>query len=135
MYIRIFKIAICLMFFAMWMALCFFKYRKWHRRRKNCTKELQVKVVDVKEKKAARGGMLYKPVFEPVGSPEYPVIDSAFYSNMVSFEIGDKVELLINPDNAKEFLYKDNSLNKGILADILCCCLPMICVIGYLLMR
>ncbi len=115
--------------------MCFFKYRKWHRRRKNCTKEIQVKVVDVKEKKAARGGMFYKPVFEPVGSPEYPVIDSAFYSNMVSFEIGDKVELLINPDNAKEFLYKENSLNKGILADILCCCLPMICVIGYLLMR
>ncbi len=122
-----------LLFFAAWAALCTAKYRKWQRRRRNCTLELPVRVVDVLERKTARGSMVYKPIFEPVDPADSTVIDSAYYSNLVSFEVGEAVNLLVNPDNTKEFLYKDDSLNKGRIVDIVCCCLPIICVIGYIL--
>ncbi len=131
----IFKSVCILIFAAAWLALCVAKYNKWHRRRKNCTKELQVKVVEVLERRTARSGMVYKPVFKPVNDEDRSVIDSAFYSKFVSFEVGETVELLVNPDNVKEFLYKDDSLNKGRTADILCCFIPVILVAAYVLTR
>ena len=33
----------------------------------------------------------------------------------------DKLQLLVNPDNMKEFVYKDNQYNRGLVADMLCC--------------
>lgn len=35
--------------------------------------------------------------------------------------VGVKLQLLVNPDNMKEFVYKDNQYNRGLVADILCC--------------
>ena len=47
--------------------------------------------------------------------------NTAYYSNLVSFSVGDKLQLLVNPDNMKEFVYKDNQYNRGLVADMLCC--------------
>ena len=77
--------------------------------------------------------MVYKPVFMPVNGADRSEIDSAFYSKFVSFEVGETVELLVNPDNTKEFLYKDDSLNKGRMVDMYCCCLPILIIIAYVL--
>lgn len=129
----IIKVGCIVLFASAWLALCIAKYSKWSRKRKHCTKELKVKVVKVLERRTARSGMVYKPVFAPVNSDDGSVIDSAFYSKFVSFEVGEEVELLVNPDNIKEFLYKDDSLNKGKTVDILCCCLPIVIVIGFAL--
>ena len=123
-----------IIYFALWLTLCISKYNKWSKRKKNCTQELSVRVVDVLEKRTSRGSMLYKPIFMPTDPANLLVIDSAYYSNLVSFEIGDTVELLINPENPNQFLYKDDSLNKGKTADIIGCCLPVIFFIVYLIL-
>ena len=123
------------LFASAWLALCIAKYNKWSKKRKNCTQQLSVKVVEILERKTARGGMVYKPIFMPADAAEHSVIDSAFYSSLVSFEIGETVELLVNPNNEKDFLYKDNQYNKGMIVDILCCCLPVIFVIGIILTK
>ena len=78
------------------------------------------------EKKTHRGAMLYKPVFKPIDYPELPVIDTAYFSNLISFEVGESLQLMVNPNNIKEFIYKDKKSNKGLTADMLCC-------VGYLL--
>ncbi|MCR5251870.1 MAG: hypothetical protein K6E50_14820 [Lachnospiraceae bacterium] len=132
---NIIVITFWVLFFLAWLALCLVKYGKWARRRKNCTAEITARVVEIKERKAMRGGMLYKPVFEPLGTTDCLLIDSAFYTNLVRFEVGQTVELLVNPADPKEFLYKDNSLNKGIVADVICCCLPLLCILGYVLVK
>ena len=129
----IIKVGCIVLFASAWLALCIAKYSKWSKRKKHCSKELTVKVVDVLERRTARRGMVYKPVFSPLNADDGSVIDSAFYSKFVSFEVGEEVELLVNPDNIKEFLYKDDSLNKGKTVDILCCCLPIVIVIGFVL--
>lgn len=130
---NIIKTVAVLLFFTAWAILCIMKYNKWRRRRKNCTKELLVKVIEVKQKKTARGGMVYKPIFKTVDDAEQSVIDSAFYSALVTFDIGETLMLLVNPENEKEFLYKEDSLNKGRIVDVVSCFLPFICVIGYII--
>ncbi len=132
---HIFEIVVCVLFLSAWLTLCVAKYNKWKSRRQNCTSELTVKVTEVLEKKTSRGGMVYKPIFESVDDARQLIINSAYYSSLVSFEIGDIVELLINPDNPQQFLYKNDSLNKGKIADIACCCIPIIIVIGMILVE
>lgn len=119
-------------FFTAWCALCISKYKKWSNKRKKCKKQLSVQVIEILEKKTARGGMIYKPIFKTNENTNY-IIDSAFYSSLVSFEIGQHIILLVNPQNPKDFLYKDNAYNKGIIVDVLCCCLPCIFLLGILL--
>ncbi len=131
----IIKTVAILLFMTAWAVLCVMKYNKWRRRRKKCTKEMTVKVIEVLERKTARGGMVYKPVFQTVDTADQIVIDSAFYSALVFFEVGESLALLVNPENVKEFLYKDDSLNKGRTVDMISCFLPFICVIGYILVR
>ena len=122
-------IIMAILFFIIgWATLCLLKYRKWSQKANNCTKELKVAVIDILERKTARGGMIYKPIFQ---SLDYSIIiDSAYYSSLVSFQQGEQVYLLINPNNPKEFLYKDNAYNKGKIADIVCCLLPLIFILG-----
>ena len=49
MFANIFKTICIVLFASVWLALCIAKYNKWNKKRKNCTKELSVKVVDVLE--------------------------------------------------------------------------------------
>ncbi len=120
-------------FLTAWCALCISKYKKWSSKRKKCKKQLSVQVIEILEKKTARGGMVYKPIFAETNENTNYIIDSAFYSSLVSFEIGQHIILLVNPENPKDFLYKDNVYNKGIIVDVLCCCLPCIFLLGILL--
>ena len=118
-----------------WAALCLSKYHKWNRRKKNCTREISAEVIKVLERKPMRGSsMLYKPVLRPMDAPEGTVIDSAYYSNLISFKVGDIVTLFVNPNNIQEFLYKDDSLNKGKTADIICCIIPAAIIVIWILL-
>ncbi|MBO4457354.1 MAG: hypothetical protein J5802_06530 [Butyrivibrio sp.] len=117
-----------------WFAICKAKYDKWSRRKRECTQELTVKVVNVLERKTARGGMIYKPIFMPLDPAYGFAIDSAYYSNLVRFNVGDTVELLVNPNNMKDFIYKDDSLNKGKGVDMIACFLPLIVILLYVLL-
>ena len=62
------NILIIIMFFGSillaWFLLCLFKYKKWHDRKLNCTKKLVAHVVEIREKKTARSGIITKPVFQ-----------------------------------------------------------------------
>lgn len=117
-----------------WIIFCILKYRKWHHRFKNCTKRITVDVSDVLEKKTRRGSMVYKPIFTGIEDGREVVISSAFYSNLVSFGVGENLELLINPGNYQEFIYAEKSYNKGINADIFACVfIPVIFLVGILL--
>ena len=98
----IIKIVFCAIMFACATALIIVKYGKWQRRKRNCTREMTVKVTQILEKKTARSGIIYKPVFESVDPMDQAVIDSAFYTRMVTFNVGEMVEPLVNPDNVKE---------------------------------
>lgn len=113
-----------------WGALCFSKYKKWNHRRKNCNKELQVYVKQILERKTKRGDIVYKPIFAWNEAGREYTIDSAFYSGLVSFEVGEAVMLLVNPENYMEFLYADDTYNKGILADVLGCLMPLLLILG-----
>ncbi len=117
----IIKLSICVCLLALPTAFTIVKICKWLRRKRNCTKEMKVKVTQVLAKKTRRSGYLYKPVFESMDPADQMVIDSAFYSKLVMFNEGDEMDLLVNPDNVKEFLYKDDELNKGRIADIIGC--------------
>lgn len=130
-YIIIFGFGIIILF--SWCGLCIFKYKKWSNKRKKCRKRLSVQVIDILAKKTKRGSMVYKPIFAEIDGNCNYIIDSAFYSSLVSFEVGQCIVLLVNPENPKEFLYEDNTYNKGIITDILCCCLPFIFLLGILL--
>ncbi|MCR4691235.1 MAG: hypothetical protein K5739_07820 [Lachnospiraceae bacterium] len=132
---HIIKAVFVIIFVSAWLALCFGKYNKWNKKRKHCTREMTVKVTDILERKTARGGMTYKPIFQPVDEGDAGEIDSAYYSNLVSFEVGQTVTLLVNPDNPKEFLYKDNSLNRGMIVDVLACVLPPVVILVFFLTR
>lgn len=126
----IIKIVFCAIMFACATALIIVKYGKWQRRKRNCTREMTVKVTQILEKKTARSGIIYKPVFESVDPMDQAVIDSAFYTRMVTFNVGETVELLINPDNVKEFLYKNDALNKGKIADLMACLIVCAVAVG-----
>lgn len=89
---HIFKIVCWLLFILAWLALCIAKYNKWRKRIKNCTREVSVKVVDVLEKRTARGGMVYKPIFE---------------------SIDDTLELLVNPDGHCMYYPNTRVINWG----------------------
>ena len=91
---------------------------------------MTVKVTQILEKKTARSGIIYKPVFESVDPMDQAVIDSAYYTRMVTFNVGETVELLVNPDNVKEFLYKNDALNKGKIADLMACLIVCAVAVG-----
>ena len=116
-----------------WIALCLSKYKKWNNRKMVCTQEISVRVVDVLEKRTLKGHLLYKPIFKPVDSMDNWVIDSAYYSNLVSFQVGQTLELLVNPSNVREFIYKDDRYNKGRTADFIGCAIPLIAIIAFIL--
>lgn len=129
----IIKFGFVLILFLAWCTLCIFKYKKWSSKRKMCIKPISVQVIEILEKRTARGGMVYKPIFAIIDDKDNTIIDSAFYSSLVSFEIGQHLTLLVNPQNPKEFLYENNKYNKGIIVDVICCCLPCIFILGILL--
>ncbi|MBO5303949.1 MAG: hypothetical protein J6A92_07865 [Lachnospiraceae bacterium] len=118
---------------SVWIVLCILKYRKWNIKRKKCIKHVTVYVSDILSKKTKRGDMVYKPIFVLEEKNQRYKIDSAFYSNLVTFGVGQKVNLLINPQNYKQFLYAENSYNKGMVVDIVCCFIPFVFLIGIIL--
>lgn len=123
--------AVILIFFTLWGVLCYNKYKKWAHRLKYCTKELPVIVADVLERKPLNGEMIYKPVFKSLD--EDMTIQSANYSNLISFQMGQQVCLLVNPEDPQEFLYKENAFNVGKTADIISCFLPLFLLIALFL--
>lgn len=120
-------------FLIAWGIMCYLKYKKWHDKRKNCQKELQVYVKEILEKKTSRGGMVYKPIFVWKEDNKEFIIDSAFYSDLVSFKVGEAVNLLVNPNNYLDYIYAENTYNKGLVLDIGACFIPLIFVLGIVL--
>ena len=118
-----------------WTALCYSKYKKWHIRMKKCTRLVHGLVIEVKERKPIRGsGMLYKPIFMVRDENGETKIESAYYPNPISLSVNSKVDLLVDPNDYNTFIYADRSLNKGLPADIICCCLPIVFLVGILLL-
>lgn len=102
---------------------------------KKCTRLVHGLVIEVKERKPIRGsGMLYKPIFMVRDENGETKIESAYYSNLISLSVNSKVDLLVDPDDYNTFIYADRSLNKGLPADIICCCLPIVFLVGILLL-
>ncbi|MBR6403444.1 MAG: hypothetical protein IKS48_08690 [Eubacterium sp.] len=128
-------VVFCAVVAVVWLSICIPKYKKWSGRIKNCTLEVPVQVVEIYEKRTRRGYVLCKPVFESVDPTNQVVIDSAYYSNLISFEVGDELVLLINPNDPKEFIYKDKRNNKGLVADMVACCMPILVIILYLVLK
>lgn len=116
-----------------WCMSTIIRYRYWSSKRKNCIKELPVQVIEIWERRTSRGAILHKPIFAGTDENASCIIDSAVFSNLVSFEVGQRVVLLVNPENPKQFLYKDNKYNKGIIVDFLGCFLPLIFLLGIIL--
>lgn len=75
---------------------------------------------------------MHKPVFAGTDENANCIIDSAVFSNLVSFEVGQRLVLLVNPENPKEFLYKDNKYNKGIIVDFVGSLMPIILLIAFI---
>ena len=127
------NILIIVMFFGSillaWFLLCLFKYKKWHDRKLNCTKKLVAHVVEIREKKTARSGIITKPIFQVCDGGKVYHIESAYYSNLIVFHMGQNVELWVNPKDYSQFLYADDQYNRGKVADILCCLIPLIFLI------
>lgn len=116
-----------------WGILCFSKYQKWNTRKKRCTKLVHARVIQVLEKKPVRGSdMLYKPIF--LVEDHNIRIDSAYYSNLLHLTPNTYIDLLVDTDNYNNFIYAEKSLNRGIMADIVCCCLPIIFLVAILIM-
>ena len=86
-------------------------------------------VVEIRERKTARSGIITKPVFQVCDSGKVCHIESAYYSKLVVFHVGQSVEILVNPEDYSQFLYADNQYNRGKVADILCCLLPLVFLI------
>ena len=108
--------------FFLWIIVVFLKYRKWSRRKKRCVMPITVTVTEVLERKPQRGiGLLYKPVFAGTVNENPIIIDTAKYTNFIHFSKGEDVELLIDPDNPKEFIYAEKKYNVGKDVDTLLC--------------
>lgn len=105
------------------------KYTKWNKRKVNCTCKVKAQVVEVLERKTSKGKILYKPIYIFWLNDKQGKITSAFYTNLIQFHVGEFVELLINPNDYQQFLYENNSYNKGKFADIICCIMPVVFVI------
>lgn len=122
---------ICLFIIAVtaWLAFCYFKVRKWLRRRLNCTLEAVAVVKEIHTKVPRYGdSLLYKPIYLVNGV----TIDSAPYSNLFVPVSGASYPVLVNPNDYSEFLYIDNRLNKGMSADIYGCGILLIGIISLL---
>ena len=122
---HIFSIFFISVAFIVWMPVCISKYRKWRHRKQHCNRKVTARIVEIREKKAARGGMMYKPVFHVSLDNETHIIDSAYYTAISSMETGQPVELLVNPDDCQEFLYADERYNYGKVTDIIFCLIPV----------
>ena len=122
---RIVLLGFCTLFAVIWFVIGKTKYDKWAYRYRNCTQELPVRVVEVLERRPMRGSsMLYKPIFQPEEGDDRTLIDTAYYSNLLSFQVGERVVLLVNPANIKEFRFKEEQYNKGMKADLVACVIP-----------
>lgn len=108
-----------------WFPICISKYRKWNHRKEHCNRKVSAQIVDIKKKKAARGGMLYKPIFAVAKDDKIHTISTAYYTGISSMEIGQTIELLVNPDDYQEFLYAEEKYNYGKATDIMFCLLPI----------
>lgn len=119
-----FSIFIITVLMVVWIPLCISKYRKWHHRKEHCNRKITVQIVEIEKKKAARGGMMYKPIFAVAKDDKIHTIRTAYYTGISTMEIGQTIELLVNPDDYQEFLYVEEKYNYGKITDIMFCLIP-----------
>ncbi len=79
--------------------------------RSKCTVLVTATVIEIEEKRAAgsRAGqtMVYRPVFSFEWKGFTRTVESRMWASFTKFEVGDKVELYIDPEDSSNFRYKD----------------------------
>lgn len=77
--------------------------------------EVSATVVSVAETRAsgsrAGNSMVYQPTFSYEWKGFTRTVESPVWATFYNFNIGDKVTLLVDPDNGSNFKFKDDSLN------------------------
>lgn len=113
-----------------WLILSGFKIKKWRDREKRCTLKVCVQVTDILVKRPRRGSdLVYKPVFTIYFTNT--TIDSALYTNLYHFTIGQKLWIRINPNDIQDFIYESPYKEIEMGADVLCCVIPLVVLVIY----
>ena len=135
--IKLISIAYLLVWVAVFIGIMIYlivtRKAKWSYRQKNYTKCVKATVVDVLVHRGRRGSIGYKPIFKVVEPWGEIIIDTAYYTKH-EFQVGSVVELLVNPNNYKEFMYKNDKYNAGKRGDILLCIMPLVPIVYILIM-
>lgn len=77
--------------------------------------EVEATVINVYEKQAAGSRAGKRKVYCPVFSYEWKgftrTLESEVWSGSTNFKVGDKVKLLVDPDDSSKFRYKDMTVD------------------------
>lgn len=125
----ILELMIYIPWFILGLMLCYFKTRKWIKRRKNCTEKVQVKVIEILSKRGGRGGVIHKPIFKVCSLRKEIIIDSALYTNLYSFDVGQVLWIYVNPNDLQDFMFESPYIVIIMLADGVACLLPFIAIL------
>lgn len=116
--------------FIYWLFFCNLKRKKWMRRKEKCTLRICAQVKELLTRKPQRGsGLLYKPIFKICLKGSEYIINSATYSQLLKFEIGNEIWININLDDPQEFSYESPYKDILIRLDIGACLLPLIAML------
>lgn len=118
-----------------WLLFCYLKIKKWTGRKKRCTLRIRVQVIEILNKRPKRGSdLLHKPIFKVCLIKREIIINSALYTNIFKFELGQELWLRVNPQNMQDFMYESPYNEIIMLADGIGCVLPFLAMLIYFLL-
>lgn len=89
-----------------WLPIIYIKRKRWKARNERCTVRTCVEVIEIRSKRPPRGsGLIYKPIFRVCSIKNNILIDSADYTAIYRFEIGQILWIYVNPENIQDFRY------------------------------
>lgn len=125
---------IFLLLFGAWFTISYLKLKKWTGRKQRCTLRIHVQVIEILTKKPGKGSsLLCKPIFKICSIKNAPTINSALYTSLFTFNIGQELWLRVNPENIQDFMYESPYNDIIIFLDALgCVLLFIVLVIGFI---
>lgn len=93
-----------------WSFVCYRKIKKWRDYKKRCTLRVLAEVTDIlwkspRELHVRAVDPINKPVFKVCYMGQEIIIDSAPYTNLITFKPEQEFWLYVNPENFQDFMY------------------------------
>lgn len=106
---------------------CFIKYKYRKKKITACTFKVRAEVVEILTRKPwSSADLLYKPILKINYMEQEIIINTALYGGLFHFEIGQQIDIHINPQDPQEFMYGAPYSDIEKTLGIASCALPFI---------